>query len=181
MQQVMIRNALPEDANALLAIYTPYVLNTPITFEVDVPASSDFKERIHSISSKYPYFVAILDKKIVGYAYATAFKGRAAYDWSVETSIYVDESFQGNGIGHVLYAALENALKKQHVRNVCACIVYPNPPSIAFHESFGYQTVAHFHKSGYKFDTWHDMIWMEKFINKHSAHPESFVPYPHLK
>lgn len=180
MQSVIIRDALPEDANTLLTIYTPYVLNTPITFEVEVPTLSDFKERIHTISSKYPYFVAILNKRIVGYAYASTFKGRAAYDWSVETSIYVDEAFRGNGIGRVLYSALENALKKQHICNVCACIVYPNPPSITFHESFGYQTIAHFHKSGYKFNTWHDMIWMEKFINEHNIPPESFVPYPQL-
>lgn len=180
MQQVIIRNALPEDADALLAIYTPYVLKTPITFETEVPALHDFKERICSISSKYPYLVAILGNKVVGYAYASAFKGRAAYNWSVETSIYVDESFCGKGIGRILYTELENALKKQHICNACACITYPNPSSITFHESFGYQTVAHFHKSGYKFNTWHDIIWMEKFINEHAAPPESFIPYNSL-
>lgn len=180
MQPVIIRNVLPQDANALLAIYTPYVLKTPITFEIEIPALQDFEERIRNISSKYPYLVAILGNNIVGYAYASAFKGRAAYDWSVETSIYVDEAFHGKGIGRILYTALENALKEQHICNICACIVYPNPPSIAFHESFGYQTVAHFHKSGYKFGTWHDIIWMEKFINEHVVSPESFIPYRSL-
>ncbi len=177
VQQVIIRNAFPEDADAILAIYTHYILKTAITFEIEVPSLPDFKERIRNISSKYPYFVAVLGNNIAGYAYASAFKGRAAYDWSVETSIYVDKTICRKGIGRKLYTALENALKKQHICNLCACITYPNPSSIAFHESLGYQTVAHFHKSGYKFDTWHDIIWMEKFIHEHAIPPESFLPY----
>jgi len=180
MNTISIQTATINDAAQLLAIYEPYVLTTPITFEVAVPSLSEFQERIRTISEKYPYLVSIHENHIVGYAYASAFKGRAAYNWSVETSIYVDKDYHGQGIGHRLYTELESWLKKQHICNVCACITYPNPESITFHESFGYETVAHFHKSGYKFGTWHDMIWMEKFINTHDEHPLEYIPFSQL-
>lgn len=180
MENIIIRPAVTADAKDLLEIYAPYVLTTPITFEVSVPTLADFQNRIETIRSKFPYFVAVSGNKIVGYTYASSFKGRAAYDWSVETSIYVADTCRGKGIGQQLYQALEDALKKQHIHNVCACITYPNNASISFHESFGFETVAHFHKSGYKFDSWHDMIWMEKFICEHEDKPPAFIPYPEL-
>ncbi len=180
VQPVTIRNVVPEDAEELLAIYTPYILETAITFEIEVPSVQNFKDRIQNISFKYPYLVAVQNNRIIGYAYASAFKERPAYNWSVETSIYMDQSFCGIGIGRILYAELEKILKKQHIYNLCACIAYPNPQSIAFHESLGYQTVAHFHKSGYKFGTWHDMIWMEKSILEHVSSPSPFIPYQSL-
>ena len=171
-----VRSVSLEDAKALLAIYAPYVTDTAITFEYDVPSLSEFQERIHSISSRYPYLAACQGEEIIGYAYASSFKGRKAYDWSVETSIYVKRDSHGQGIGSRLYGDLERCLKKQNICNLCACITYPNPESIAFHEKHGYTTVAHFHKSGYKFDTWHDIIWMEKFINEHASCQKPFIP-----
>lgn len=172
----VIRPVSPADAEALLAIYAPYVTDTAITFEYDVPSLSEFQERIHSICTRYPYLAACQGEEIVGYAYASAFKGRRAYDWSVETSIYIKKDLRGQGIGSRLYEELEHRLKKQNVCNLCACITYPNPESIGFHEKQGYTAVAHFHKSGYKFGTWHDMIWMEKFINEHVSCQQPFIP-----
>ncbi|MDD2970959.1 MAG: GNAT family N-acetyltransferase [Lachnospiraceae bacterium] len=180
MDSITIRLTKAEDAERLLAIYEPYVLTTPITFEVVVPTLSDFRNRIRTISGRYPYLTALKNDVIVGYAYASAFKGRAAYDWSVETSIYMDQDYRGHGVGRMLYTALEACLKKQNICNVCACITYPNPASISFHEAFGYGTVAHFHKSGYKFGSWHDMIWMEKFIGEHMDEPHAFVPFSQI-
>lgn len=173
---ISIRFADPCDAQALLKVYAPYVNNTPITFEYEVPSPVEFEGRIREVSARYPYLVACRNSEILGYSYACAFKNRAAYDWSVETSIYIDRNARGFGIGSLLYQRLEELLKKQNICNLCACIAYPNPESIAFHEKHGYSTVAHFHKSGYKFHTWYDMIWMEKTLNEHSDRQKPFIP-----
>ena len=171
-----IRPAHAGDAPALLEIYRPYVLHTAITFEYEVPSISEFEDRIKKISSRYPYLVAEENDKIIGYAYASSFKERAAYDWTAETSIYIDENRKSIGAGTALYESLEARMKLQNVTNLCACIAYPNPKSISFHEKFGYKTVAHFHQCGYKFNLWHDMIWMEKFIGEHTSEPNNFIP-----
>lgn len=173
---ITIRPVTLSDTDALLAIYAPYVTETAITFEYTVPSPSEFSKRIQAVSSRYPYLAACQDGVIKGYAYASEFKSRAAYGWSVETSVYVEKHSGGQGIGSLLYQELEALLARQNICNLCACIAYPNPESIAFHEKHGYQTVAHFHKSGYKFDTWYDMIWMEKFLNEHVRNPRPFIP-----
>ena len=194
---IRIRMAEPEDAAQLLAVYAPYVINTPITFEYQVPSVEEFRERIVHTLQKYPYLVAVADspfpaskdlvsqdgkitdgpdEMILGYAYAGAFKGRAAYDWAVETSIYVRQDMLGSGIGSRLYKALEMILKKQHIINLNACITYPNPQSISFHEKEGYCKAAHFTKCGYKLGRWHDMIWMEKMLGEHPRNPEPVLP-----
>lgn len=176
-----IRIATPEkDAPALLEIYAPYVKHTCITFEYEVPSLFEFENRIHHTLENYPYLVAEENGIPAGYAYASSFKGRAAYDWSAETSIYVREDQKRCGIGHVLYEALESYLVRQNICNLCACIAYPNPSSEAFHESFGYHTVAHFHQSGYKSGQWVDMIWMEKALCPHSTPPKPFIPFSKL-
>lgn len=173
---ITIRPAVSKDAEALLALYAPYVKNTAITFEYEVPSLEEFRSRIQNISSRYPYLTAWQGTALMGYAYASAFKSRAAYDWSVETSIYIEQNARGQGIGSLLYQRLEKLLQKQNVCNLCACITYPNPESISFHQKLGYTEVAHFHKSGYKFGTWYDMVWLEKFINEHSIHQKPFIP-----
>ena len=142
---ISIRTATEDDAEELLAIYAPYVKQTAITFEYDVPSKKDFKSRISHTLEKYPYLVAEEDGKIVGYAYVSPFKERAAYDWSVETSIYVDMIQKRKGIGRLLYDRLEEILKKQGILNVNACIGYPQiddeyltKDSVYFHEKLGY-------------------------------------------
>ena len=172
---ISIRTATEDDAEELLAIYAPYVKQTAITFEYDVPSKKDFKSRISHTLEKYPYLVAEEDGKIVGYAYVSPFKERAAYDWSVETSIYVDMIQKRKGIGRLLYDRLEEILKKQGILNVNACIGYPQiddeyltKDSVYFHEKLGYHMVGTFHQCGYKFNRWYDMVWMEKFIGEHS-------------
>lgn len=176
-----IRTATPADAPQLLHIYAPYVENTSITFEYMVPSVEEFAGRIRHTLEKYPYLAAEENGVLQGYAYASAFKERAAYDWSVETSIYVREGMEHKGIGTALYHALEELLAKQNICNLCACIAFPNPASIAFHESFGYKTVAHFHASGFKQHAWSDMIWMEKELCPHTIPPGPFIPFPELQ
>ncbi|ESV55110.1 acetyltransferase [Streptococcus agalactiae LMG 14747] len=157
-----IRSARVSDAKDLLAIYAPYVEKTAITFEYTVPSLSEFEHRISHTLTKYPYLVYEEDAHILGYAYASTYKARAAYDWSCEVSIYVAEEARGRHIGTKLYDALESHLQAKGICNLLACITYPNDPSVQFHSQRGYQQVAHFKKIGYKGDKWHDIIWMQK-------------------
>ncbi|MGN0167708.1 MAG: GNAT family N-acetyltransferase [Acetatifactor sp.] len=178
---MLIRIAEPSDAAELVGIYAPYVEHTAITFEYEVPSVTEFENRIRCTLEKYPYLVAEENGIIQGYAYTSAFKSRPAYDWSAETSIYVREGQGHKGIGSLLYRKLEELLRRQHICNLCACIAYPNPASIAFHEGFGYQTVAHFSSSGFKQGAWYDMIWMEKELCPHEVPPKPFIPFPRLE
>ncbi len=171
---IRLRTASNDDAEAILGIYAPYIETTAITFEYDVPSSEEFKARIASTLERYPYIVAETDGTIAGYAYAGPFKERAAYNRSVETSIYVRHGLHGRGIGKALYAELEKRLKAMGILNLNACISWTDKPnqylthqSPLFHERLGYKRCAHFHQCGYKFGQWFDMIWMEKMIGRH--------------
>ena len=187
MNDVIIRIASVADAPEIREIYAPYVEKTAITFEYKVPSIEEFKGRIRTTLQKYPYIVAEENEEIVGYAYAGPFIGRAAYDWSVETTIYVKENKKRMGLGKKLYAVLEQILKAQNILNLNACIGYPENEdehltknSAQFHEHCGYTFVGEFHKCGYKFGTWYNMVWMEKIIGTHSANPAPVVWFPNL-
>ena len=164
-----IRLAKPLDAAALLAIYAPYVENTAITFEYDVPTVEDFANRIEKTLKKYPYLVAEEDGLILGYAYASTYYARAAYDWAVELSVYVSQDARGKGVGSKLYDELEGLLDQMGYMHFLACISLPNQDSLAFHAKRGYQQVAHFPKIGYKFERWHDIVWLQKSLEKQAG------------
>ena len=168
------------DAKKLLEIYAPYVEKTAISFEYEVPSVEEFEERIRNISSEFPYIKVVEDGEILGYAYATSFKGRRAYDWSVETTVYVREDVKRKGVGKLLYNTLESSLKDMGVLNLNACIAYLSGDrkddnltndSYNFHKKLGYDLVGTFHDCGYKFGKWYDMIWMEKMLGKHGENP----------
>lgn len=174
MFMITVGNAELKDAERLLEIYDYYVKNTAITFEYTTPTIEEFRGRMEKTMQKYPYLVAEKDGVIAGYAYAGAFVGRAAYDWSCETSIYLDKNARKCGIGKTLYAALEKELKKMGILNMYACIGYPaeedeylTKNSADFHSHIGFTQVGEFHKCGYKFGRWYNMIWMEKVIGEH--------------
>ena len=178
MEVITIRPAIQQDAEALLQIYAPYVEKTAITFEYDVPTVEEFAGRISKVLQKHPYLVAEISGEPVGYAYAGPFKERAAYDWAVETTVYVREDMKKHGIGRALYTALEKALAAQGILNLNACIAFPENEneyltrdSVKFHERMGFNEVGRFHKCGYKFGRWYDMVWMEKFIGEHVENP----------
>ena len=175
-----LRPAVEADGAAVAAIYAPYVTDTVITFDYEPVSGEEFSRRIRTTLERYPYLVAEENGEIIGYAYASAFKGRAAYDWSIETSIYIRMDRRGQGAGRALYEALETALRSQNVLNVNACITYPNPASVAFHEKLGYTTVAHFHRCGFKLGEWRDVIWMEKMLGEHQNPPLDFIPFSKL-
>ncbi len=184
MPEIIIRDAKVTDGARLLEIYKPYVEKTAITFEYEVPSLEEFTQRIEKVQTKYPYLVAELEGKIMGYAYVGQLKSRAAYGWSVETSIYVDGTQKQHGLGRKLYEALEEILSKQGVTNLYACIAYPvqedehlTYDSVCFHEKLGYKLNGHFHHCAYKFERWYDMVWMEKFIGDHVSPQPSVTAY----
>ena len=171
-----IRIASEEDAQALLALYAPYVEHTAITFEYEVPSAEEFRGRIRETLQKYPYLVLEVDGAPAGYAYASPFHARPAYDWAVETSIYVGEQYRGIGAGRLLHDHLEEALRLQGIRNMNACIAYPREEdeyltknSVEFHAHLCYRLVGEFYQCGYKFGRWYDMVWMEKLIGPHEV------------
>ncbi len=187
MQELTIRLAQPDDAEALLQIYAYYVEHTAISFEFDVPSKEEFRARIETTLMRYPYLVAQRGGQIVGYAYAGTFKPRPAYDRSVETTIYLAKDCKNQGIGKTLYAHLEQELRRQNITNLYACIAVPvnddpyvDTNSMDFHAHLGYRLVGTFQKCGYKFGHWYDMVWMEKYLVPHVA-ADAFIPYSELK
>ncbi len=177
--ELTVRPAAVSDAAALAAIYAPYVRGTAVTMELEPPDASAFAARIAATLRRYPYLAARLDGRTVGYAYAGPFHARPAYDWSVETSIYVAQDCHGRGVGRALYDALEQALGQMGVVNLCACIACPKQEpdpyltraSMAFHARLGYALCAHFHDAACKFGRWYDVVWMEKAIAPHAPDP----------
>lgn len=187
MDSITIRRATENDAEALLDIYSYYVLHTAITFEYDIPSVKEFQSRIRNISAKYPYLIMEDKGVIVGYSYAGVFKGRAAYDWAVETTIYLRKGCERKGYGRKLYAKLEEELAKMGILNAYACIGYPETDdeyltknSEKFHAAVGYKTVGLFSDCGYKFNRWYHMIWMEKMLGHHTENQAPIRPYPEI-
>ncbi len=181
MTDLIIRFATPADAEALVAIYAPYILNTAITYEYEVPSAVEFAERIETYSRKYPYLVAELDGTPVGYAYACPLGTRPAFDWAVETAIYIREDCKGLGIGKALYEKLEVILKAMGIRTMTAAVAsvahndpYLTDASISFHLRMGFTPVGTFKNVGCKFGRWYDLTWLEKTIGRYEIDP----PHP---
>ena len=171
MSELKIRDAQLEDAARLVEIYSHYVLNTAVSFEYAVPSLEEFKERIRKIKTKYPYLVCEKDGKIIGYVYAGAYSPRAAYNWTAETSIYIDKDCRRNGAGALLYKELEKRLKEKGIINLLAGVAfcenedeYLTHDSQKFHLKMGYSEVAHMKGVGKKFDRWYDIKWFQKKI-----------------
>ena len=170
-----IRMAVPEDAEAILNIYGPYIDHTVITFEYERPHLSVFAERIRKIACDYPYLVYEEGGKICGYAYAHRQMERAAYQWNAELSVYVDDEAKGKGIGKALYGAILEILKRQNFRNVYAGVTYPNERSQNLHRHYGFALLGVYHNTGYKFGKWHDVMWFEKFLNEGQKEPQPLL------
>lgn len=170
---MLIRKATFSDIPYLLEIYAPYVRNTAISFEYAEPTEEEFSRRLATIEEKYPFLVAEKEGNIIGYAYASEFKGREAFRWTVEVSVYIKQSARQCGIGRMLYSALEKDLRKRGFQSMCACIAYTDSSddpfltndSVVFHERLGFRQVAHFHRCGMKFSRWYDIVWMEKLLD----------------
>ena len=160
----MIRIATEADVPAIREIYAPYVTDTTITFEYDVPSPEDFLTRFRNITADFPWLVWEEGGQILGYAYACRPFERTAYSWCAEPSIYLKESARGQGIGRKLYTALETLLAMQGYRVLLALITGENEASLRFHEKLGYGFAGELKACGYKFDRWLSVFWMEKHV-----------------
>ena len=185
MNDIRIRTATKADVPAMLAIYAPYVRETAISFEYEVPSVGEFEGRLTRTLARYPWLVAEQDGNLLGYAYASAFHPRKAYDWCAEASIYVAQEARGRGIGAGLYQRLETLLKRQNILLLYACIARPPQEdarltcaSIRFHTRMGYRSVGEFPRCGFKFGTWYDMVWMEKRLAEPADPPAPVIPFP---
>ena len=174
-----IREAAESDAAALLDIYAPYIRDTAITFEYDVPTAEEFVARIADILKTHPYLVCEQDGKPVGYAYAHRIRERAAYDWAAELSIYLAPEAQGQGVGTALYQCLTDLLVLQQMRVLYGCVTLPNGKSQKLHEKLGFSLVGVWHGSGWKRNGWHDVGWFEKRIGA-CCIPQPVVPFEKL-
>ncbi len=167
-----IRLATESDSASMLEIYAPFVRATVITFEYEVPTVSEFSTRISNILKKYPWLVCEINDTVVGYAYASKFSERPAYDWSVDSSVYIHPSYHRKKIASALYNCLFELLKLQGFYNVYAGVTLSNKKSESFHESFGFKPVGIYHNVGYKFGQWHDVKWFELTIKEHIISPK---------
>lgn len=179
-----IRVADVNDAEDIRRIYGPYVIETAISFEYQVPSVEDFKKRIENTLKLYPYLVAIQDGRLVGYAYAGPFHSRAAYSHSVELSIYLDANMKRQGLGRKLYNKLFELLLAQNIYNVHACIASPDgeddrvsDDSEHFHERLGFKRVGRHERCGYKFGKWYSIIWMDKRLTDLPDEAPRVIPF----
>ncbi len=175
-----IRPALPSDASSILDIYAPYILNTAVSFETEVPSAANFSERIIANEESWPWLVYESDGLIAGYAYASKHRERTAYQWSVESSVYMSDRLQQKGIATKLYQTLFQILKYQGCRNLYAGITLPNERSIRFHEKMGFKKIADYKNIGYKFNGWHTVRWYELQLNDYTDSPAPFKKWKEI-
>ena len=173
---ISLRQARTADAAALLEIYAPYVTETSVTFETEVPTLSEFTRRVQEITAQFSYLVAEEDGVILGYAYAHPYHERAAFHWTVETSIYVRMDAHRRKIGTRLYEALLALLRLQGVHTACAVITLPNDRSMAFHGKLGFVHGGSLPAVGYKFDRWYGVAYCYARLRSLEETPASLCP-----
>ena len=171
MAEKMIRFATIEDAEAILAIYAEYIINTGVTFEIEVPTIEEFRERMRRITEQFPWLVCEIDGEIAGYAYGSKHGERAAYRWSADLSVYIDEKFHRRGIASALYRAVMELLRLQGYYTVYAGVSTPNEKSEAFHGAFGFRNLGEFKNVGYKLGMWRGVAWYEMPLSEYVAEP----------
>lgn len=161
----MLRQATTADASAIAAIYNHYVLNSSFTFEEQAVSHEQMAERIGQvIADGLPWLVLVKNGELLGYAYATKWRVRSAYRFSVESTVYVKDGISGKGLGSQLYQQLMTELKALGLHLVIAGITLPNEKSVALHEKFGFEKCGQFHQVGFKFDQWRDVGYWQKLL-----------------
>jgi phosphinothricin acetyltransferase len=179
IMEIIIRNALPEDGEMIAAIYSPYVKDTPISFEEKPPSGEEMGERVRETIEQYPYLVAEEGGRLVGYVYASQHGARASYRWSVNVAVYLAATHYRRGIGTLLYRELFALVECQGYAMAYAGITLPNPNSVGLHESLGFKLVGVYHNAGYKLGAWRDVGWWELPLKKSAAsNPPEPTPWP---
>jgi phosphinothricin acetyltransferase len=172
MTEPHLRFATAEDGGAVAAIYGPYVRDTPISFEVEPPGADEMGRRIADSLQRHAWLLACRGADVVGYAYASAHRTRAAYRWSVDMAVYMDRTAHRRGIARRLYGALFALLARQGYVNAYAGVTLPNPASVGFHEAMGFRPVGVYRGVGYKRGAWYDVGWWSRSLRDCSGEPE---------
>ncbi|MBO6793145.1 MAG: N-acetyltransferase [Balneolaceae bacterium] len=160
----MIRSVQPQDIASITSIYNYYIEHTAVTFEESVIDEQEMNQRVNNYSESLPWLVFEENKQVIAYAYATPWKGRSAYRFSVETSIYVDQSAHKNGIGTALYTSLIERLKAQNYHALIGGITLPNEASIRLHEKLGFEKIGEFKEVGFKFGEWRNVGYWQLIL-----------------
>lgn len=156
-----IRSIAPTDAAGVREIYAPFVSENATSFETEVPDVPTMEQRIRDVTARYPWLAFEVDSRLLGYAYASPYRARRAYQWCVEVSVYIHESARRCGIGRALYGSLFEMLRRQGYVNAYAGITLPNPASVGLHESLGFTGICVYPRVGFKFGKWHDVAWLQ--------------------
>lgn len=162
---VRIRLATAGDADAIRSIYAPYVTSTPVSFEAEPPTAAEVAERIDETMETHPWLVCERDGEILGYAKAGPLRSYAAYRWTAELTVYVDEEARRRGVATALYGSLLACLALQGFKGAYAAVTVPNPESLAFHERLGFEEVGRFPRAGYVQGDWYDVRWLYRSID----------------
>ena len=168
---VALRPALPGDAGAIASLYAPHVLAGVASFEEQAPDAAAMATRMEGSGGLYPWIVAAEGSDVVGYAYATRFRDRDAWRWTVETSVYLAEGAQRRGVGRLLYEALVVTLRRQGFTQAIGAIALPNPGSIALHEAVGFRRAGVLRAAGYKHGQWIDVGYWQRQLAEGQVAP----------
>ena len=173
IERVGIRFAEELDAAAIQAIYAPYCESSAVSFETKAPSVEEIGQRIRKISDQFPWIVGERDRRVIGYAYGSRHSERAAYQWSVDATVYVSPSAQRIGLGRALYTSLFRILTLQGYYKVYAGITLPNAASVGLHEAMGFKPVGIYRGVGYKLGSWHDVGWWQLSLQPESDQPSA--------
>lgn len=166
-----LRLATADDAASILAIYAPVVLHTAISFETEPPTVLAMRQRLEETLAYCPWIVAVAHGEVAGYAYGSKHRARAAYQWSVDVSVYIHPRWHRQGLGRALYNALFPILRLQGFYHAYAGITLPNPASVGLHTAVGFTPVGVYRDVGYKHDAWHDVGWWQLALQPLVPHP----------
>jgi L-amino acid N-acyltransferase YncA len=178
---VDIRLAKTGDAAGVLAIYAPYCETTSVSFEIAAPTQEQMRERIANVSANYPWLVAEMQGRIVGYVYGTRFRERAGYRWTAEVAVYIAADTHRRGLGKALYTSLFSILRAQGFVKAIAGITVPNPASVRLHESLGFVRTGTFPGVGHKDGKWLDVGWWQLQLQPETASPREPQPFSSLR
>jgi len=184
MHDFTVRPAAPDDLPAILEISNHYALTTPANFAIEPETMESWRESYRATHEKFPWFVAVDSSAtddapggtVIGFSKASPWKGRCAYDWSAEVTVYLKAGHQRRGIGRALYQALIDTMRAQGFRSIVGGITLPNEASVRLHESFGFRPIGRFERIGYKFEKWHDVGYWELQLQDDDAPPNPIRP-----
>ncbi len=174
-----IRLARPDDASTMVDIYAPFIRDNAVSFELEVPTVAEFADRVSATFKTLPWLVCEAEGTVVGYAYGSKHRDRAAYQWSVDVSLYITEDYRRRGVGRALYTSLFACLQLQGYFNAYAGITLSNPASVGMHEAMGFTHIGTFQDVGHKFGTWHSVGWWELSLQERTS-PAALISLPDI-